>query len=473
MKKILLGVGLLILLFVYGCQQTTSEGNIAKTEVQFIGDQKVLVESKIVEDDFYTYSLHYPEIEAEEWNKEITEWVEGRLHRFLHEVSSLRTKDVHWQFELHIDFEMFHLSERFISMKMRESKFLGGANTEQRTVTFNFDRIEKRFLELSDVFQKRSNYLQTLSELSYEKLMDIPEMQELVWDEHFQSGIDPFEENFAAFTIDENKLHLFFQHYQVGPRSVGAPSIEIEVEEISSLLNNKYASLFLNEKQHDENEQIENEPMVTLDVTEPHPDKKQVALTFDDGPHPTYTSQVLDILSQYEARATFFVLGNRIEFHPELLIRMMQEGHEIGNHSWSHPKFTNLTEQEILSQLNKTTAEIEKVVGQQEIIVRPPYGDTNEFVQQLIPYPIITWTVDTEDWKSRDRDQIIQAVKEQVFDGAIILMHDIYPSTVAALDEAIDWLIEENYELVTVSELLVRNNDEALEAGSVYSSYKK
>ncbi len=476
MRKI--PVGLVILTFFLGfltsCQQATVQGE-EEQEQNKTGfpqlpsdDPRIHVVSKIAEYKNYQYAIHYPKIEAEIWNKEMKTWVKKKVQEFEDEVTTLSTPDQRWPYELHIDFEIFDLTDEIISVKFNESKFLGGAHTEERTFTYNFDRKDGKFIELAHLFKERSNYLKLLSDLAYEKLMDIPEMQELVWDEHFQAGIDPVENNFESFALNKGKLLIFFQRYQVGPNSIGSPMIEFTAEELQAMLKSGQLDIF---EQPDAGEGKETlEQLVPEDKPALDPNKKHVALTFDDGPHNSVTPQILDLLAKHDAHATFFVLGNRVEFHPELLVRIMKEGHEIGNHSWSHPQLTNLSEAEVKAQISKTNDEIEKIIGEKAKFIRPPYGAVNEMTRQYIDFPIINWTVDPKDWKSRDSEAVFLEVKKQVFDGAIILMHDIYPSTADALANVLVWLDEEGYQVVTVSDLLETDDKHSLEAGKVYSS---
>lgn len=204
------------------------------------------------------------------------------------------------------------------------------------------------------------------------------------------------------------------------------------------------------------------------------PNKKHVALTFDDGPHKEVTPKVLDILAKYNARATFFVLGNRAEFYSEILKRVISEGHEIGNHSWSHPHLARLSQNEIKNQLSKTNEQIVKTAGARVGLIRPPYGEINDAIESSVNGPIINWSVDTRDWDTRNPNEILSEVQSQVEDGSIILMHDIYPSTAELLTMVLDWLQKEGYQIVTVSALLgFSTASENPVAGKVYFQEKE
>lgn len=162
---------------------------------------------------------------------------------------------------------------------------------------------------------------------------------------------------------------------------------------------------------------------------------KCVALTYDDGPT-QYTGDVLDALSAGRARATFYVMGRRASKNPKALQRMVREGHELGNHSYTHPPFVRLTNDEIAEEFKRSDAVFVKAVGRKPATFRPPYGSFNARVLAQLDRPAITWDVDTLDWLHKNPSKMITAVKEQVQPGSIILMHDTHPAAVQATPES-------------------------------------
>lgn len=195
--------------------------------------------------------------------------------------------------------------------------------------------------------------------------------------------------------------------------------------------------------------QTESEPQQKPDMSE----TKKIALTFDDGPHKTRTLAVLDILKKYNVKATFFVLGSSVPGLETVLQREIAEGHEIGNHSWSHPDLTKVTAQQAREEFQKTQEVIFKAVNQYPKFMRPPYGVMNHAASEAIQSSYIMWNVDTLDWQTKDADAIAKEVFKNVKGGAIILMHDIHQSSVDSLEKFIPKLLEKGYEFVTVSEL--------------------
>jgi polysaccharide deacetylase family sporulation protein PdaB len=190
---------------------------------------------------------------------------------------------------------------------------------------------------------------------------------------------------------------------------------------------------------------------------------RKVALTFDDVPDPRFTPQVLDILKAKRVRATFFVVGTRAGKHPGLVRRIHREGHNIGNHSYSHPDFSKLSLEKMKEQISRAEQEIAGIVGFRPRLIRPPYG---EIVPRQLEwakrrgYTVVNWNVDSSDWRQLGAGRIFRNVTRSVKPGSVVLMHagggtgQSLSGTVRALPRIIDWLRENHYEPVTLTELL-------------------
>ncbi|MFC8519448.1 polysaccharide deacetylase family protein [Streptomyces sp. NPDC057257] len=180
---------------------------------------------------------------------------------------------------------------------------------------------------------------------------------------------------------------------------------------------------------------------------------KCMALTFDDGPAAPETATLLTYLAQYNARATFFTVGQNVAAHPELVRAEARAGHEVGNHSWNHPDLTKLTPEQIASQLDRTSAAIKAATGKAPTLFRPPYGAVNSTVRAATSMSPVLWTVDTEDWKYPDATKVAQTVITKAGRNDVVLMHDIHPTSVAAVPEILRTLTARGYHFVTVSHL--------------------
>lgn len=207
----------------------------------------------------------------------------------------------------------------------------------------------------------------------------------------------------------------------------------------------------------------------TVSIYGINPKKKMVALTYDDGPYTPVTNQILDVLEEYNGRATFFVVGSRVSTYKDCIKREYKLGCEIGNHTYNHTILTSVGASTIKSEISKTNDAVKKITGQAPTIVRTPGGAVNSTVRANVGYPMFNWSVDTLDWKYRNSSSVVSSIKSNVRDGSIVLMHDLYGSTGNATEEIVPWLVKNGYQLVTVSELMaVKGID--VQDGQLYNS---
>lgn len=197
--------------------------------------------------------------------------------------------------------------------------------------------------------------------------------------------------------------------------------------------------------------------------------KPMVALTFDDGPGP-YTDKILNCLEKYGARATFFVVGNRLGSYPSQLKREAELGMEIGGHSWAHKDLTALGAADVTADVKKVSDRVYELAGIRPAIIRPPYGSHNSTVRRAAGVPLILWNIDTLDWKTKNADSTYNAVMDKVKDGDIILMHDIHSATADAVERIVPALIDRGFQLVTVSEMGAARG--GLAPGKAYGSLR-
>lgn len=202
-------------------------------------------------------------------------------------------------------------------------------------------------------------------------------------------------------------------------------------------------------------------PLPTNDGT-----NKYVAFTFDDGPSPSTTTRLLDILARENVPATFFVIGNLAARNPQIIARAVAEGHVVGNHSWGHANLGRMSSANIVADLTRTNNAIKNATGVEPTLLRPPYGATSRTLQNSANLPLILWSVDTRDWESRNVNSIYNIVARNVKSGSIVLFHDIYPTTITAVERLIPALKKAGFTFVTVPELL----GQPLQNGRIYYS---
>ncbi len=188
---------------------------------------------------------------------------------------------------------------------------------------------------------------------------------------------------------------------------------------------------------------------------EPGQEPKKIALTFDDGPHPVYTEQMLEVLDENQVPATFFLLGQNIEGHEEVVKEIAEKGHLIGNHTFHHVQITGMSAEQAYEEIDQTSRLIEELTGKGTEYVRPPFGTWNTGLESELDLIPVMWTIDTKDWTTENVDAIVNHVVKNAGENDIILMHDSYKSTVEATERIIKLLKAEGFEFVTVDEVVM------------------
>lgn len=183
-------------------------------------------------------------------------------------------------------------------------------------------------------------------------------------------------------------------------------------------------------------------------------DAPMVALTFDDGSNNSTTGRILDVIEQYGCRATFFVVGNRLKANASSVQRASSLGCEIGSHSYDHAQLKGMKSSGIKKEFSKTNDVLKELIGKKAPVVRTPYGSTDKKVLKAVKYPVILWSIDSRDWETRNKKKTVKNIMNTVKDGDIILMHDLYEETADAVEVIVPRLLNQGYQLVTVSEMM-------------------
>lgn len=195
---------------------------------------------------------------------------------------------------------------------------------------------------------------------------------------------------------------------------------------------------------------------------------KFIAITYDDGPHPQNTPRLLDILRARNIKATFYVIGRSVDLYPQIVRRTVAEGHEMGNHTYTHRLMTKLGDSEVRSELSRTQDAVTRAAGVRMKTMRPPYGGLlqrqRELVHQEFGYPTILWSVDPLDWKRPGASVITSRILENTAPGGIVLAHDLHAQTVDAMPATLDGLLRRGFQFVTVSQLIAMKQEPAATA---------
>lgn len=205
---------------------------------------------------------------------------------------------------------------------------------------------------------------------------------------------------------------------------------------------------------------------VLTQVCEP----KLIALTFDDGPRRSTTEKLLNGLAQRGVQATFFLIGKQVPGNEDLLRRMDEEGHQIGIHTYDHVVLTGLNAVDFSAQVDLTRTVLKNVLGHNDFLLRPPYGMVDSGVRRRAGCPIILWSIDPEDWNDKNTDRIVKHVVSRAKDGDIVLLHDIYSTSVEAALRIVDELHQKGFYFVTVDELAAQRHI-TMQAGVSYPNF--
>lgn len=263
--------------------------------------------------------------------------------------------------------------------------------------------------------------------------------------DNWKDYVSDSTENFNDFAVTEDDVIFFFKEGTLLNSSEGITSIRISKEELKDSFRSAALDRYVD------------------------PSKPMVALTYDDGPGGKSEEEILDCLENRGATATFFYTGNRVGSDKGKIERARRMGCEIGNHTWDHALLTKLSQQDVKEQIQKTNEAIKNACGAYPTLFRPSYGATNDQINESVGMPVIMWSLDTLDWKSRNADKIISSVcSGKNLDGKIILMHSLYGSTAEATKKIVPWLQENGYQTVTVSDLIKYKKGEDAQNGKVY-----
>ncbi len=435
------------------------------------------------------YAVHYPFFNNSAVDAQIDAVTAGLIAHFNEEYAAYHEET---QATMAVNYESYLYCGRVISVYFRVDVRDASANRSAiRTYVFDLDSGKEIFAE--DGVLLKGEYLSAFSQAVKQYLAADAKYEEALKDEAFIGRTEAKDENFRLFYIDESGLVLLFEKGTAAPARFGVIAVSIPLEQIRDFLMIYPADATDGPDRNTPGPENTVTPRPTPEVTptptptaapptmnpDVDPSRPVIAFTFDDGPDPdkssskapykSCTDELLNILKENGARASFFVLGECVSWSPEKIRRAAEEGNEICNHTYHHKNLKKLTEEEIRKEIEDTNALIEKYTGKKAPYVRLPGGGYNDTVLAAVDYPIVHWSVDTKDWDWKDKDKIIAEVKGKVKDGDIVLFHDIYPSTVEACRELIPALIAEGFQLVTVSELMAAREVD-IEPGRIYYS---
>lgn len=461
----LLGIlgAIALVLFLFNDQSVISSNNIIDSkETTKSAYPGVDIVTEINDEKLYSLAIHYPEFKETFLNEQIQQYVSLGKGEFLNHVEQNRQHLKEAQASLYITFDIYPIDKDLYSIVFNMESYVVGANGQQSSKIFLVDVNSNRFIQQTEIIIDNEVNRDKLFHLLLKKFEASEEYRDFLFKDYLKEWINDPHNHFSNMFLTEDFLAFKFDKYLVTAGAAGSPEIYLPLEEVREFLREDWQKRLDIPKENDEalepdkvpepNEQEDSEKDIGDNIS---PNKKRVALTFDDGPHNTNTPKILELLDKYNAKATFFMLGTRVDFYPDIAKEIVERGHEPGNHTWHHRDLTTLSKAEINLEIERTNVAIKKATGKEPILYRPPYGSINNQVREAVNKPAILWTVDTLDWKSRNAHKVLKEVQKNVEDGSIILMHDIHDTTVEAVALVLEFLDKEGYECVTVSELHV------------------
>lgn len=420
--------------------------------------------NELSETDEYTLSISYPLTGSEAIDLSIQSWADEQKALFLEEVK-MSGENKTFPSHLNIQVETNDIGNNIYHIILSASHYNGGANGTVHLASFTIDIDQEKHITLQDLFKQTYDdvFVEKISSEIQKEVESNEEYAEFIDSTLLDEVLQNMDE--WKWSIHEDSFTMYFDKYEIGPGSLGAITLEISLDRLDSFLREQWKDTFLlqeDEKEDQATEENRDESLEENDHEENNSSHianydKYIALTFDDGPQPNVTPRILETLEEYDAIATFFMLGIQVEYYPEIASLVASQGHEIANHTTNHSDLTLLSKEKIKAHIIETNQIIEDATGVKSVLFRPPYGAYNDYVQEIVEeldLTMILWTVDSLDWKNRNANAVYSAVMDDVEVGSNVLMHDIHPTTADALPGLLETLTNEGYQFVTVSQLL-------------------
>lgn len=440
-----------VLFYFHSTQPPAQRPTVLEDEKYYFTDSRYAgIRSKFVTRDtkHEKVSIEYPITSNSKINKLIARAIDRADGDFRHTATNAPTFDR--PMTETISYQVTHNNSAALSMIVNIKQDMHGAHPVSLTHFWTFDKKSGEVISLSDLTEQsekateeivaaaRNNINETIKQRQQPEL----DLSETITQETLSNFVIIDGGNSLAWPIGQASLL---------PSAYGEMTIKVPITAVAKYLQNSTAR------------KLANVPKPPEPKPNPAPAAppaansggKVIALTFDDGPGP-YTTQLLDILDQHGAKATFFLIGSKVSAQADVLRRMHSRGHQLGNHSWSHPELPKLPVGQIAGEIDRTNDAIKQATGVTPAILRPPYGAVNGVVLEQLRVrgmSSILWSVDTRDWADRNSDIVCSRAVAGAHPGAIILMHDIHQTSVGAVPCILNALKQQGYSFVTVQGL--------------------
>lgn len=417
------------------------------------------IETVTEETDYYTLSMSRILTDSDELTEHLNEWSIEQKTQFKEQIEDEVNEDSSHRGHFNLQVDTIEVTDDLYALNFHSYSIVPGqASGMIELESFVVDLSETQIIALEDVIATDETNLEGLQSLISEQLaQDFSESGDNYFEEMSKDAITNWSE--WTWTFTDEGFAVLFEQYEVAPGSAGTIQIEVPFDKLKPYFQEAFAErLSVTTETETENEPTQEiDPETEEEDVSASSNGKYVALTFDDGPHPSVTSAVLNHLDDFDAKATFFVLGSQAAYYPDLVRHTAAAGHEIANHTMNHIDLSITGAEQIRSEISQAEEIIKEATDQPIRLFRPPYGARNDSVDQIIAeegYTSVLWSVDSLDWKSRDAEAIYDKVMSNTENGSIILLHDIHEATAEALPMILESLSEQGYEMITVSEFM-------------------
>ena len=406
----------------------------------FINHQRDFYEKE--QNKNYTVEINYPNVKSKQLLAYSDDYIKNKKKEFKEEISKEEPLNSS-KYEFKADYEI-NDNNNILGLHLNISEYTGGAHHIRYDKSYYYNKESNEIVSIKDFLEKDTS-LDKLANLSYYYVMKYSDDNNLNFDkEGVKEGLSSNLNNFEHFNFIDDGLEFIFPPYQIAYYAAGEIKIVIPYDELNGIIKNKYLKYSKNNNIKQDNNRNLKE----------FSNKKLIAFTFDDGPSYIGTNKLLDNLDKYNARVTFFVLGSRVENYKDTLTKAYKMGNTIGSHTYSHSNLLKLDNYSVMDEIKKTNEAIKNITGSETIYLRPPYGNINSDIKNISNMYTILWDLDTEDWKYKDKDRIADYIVSNAHDGAIVLLHDLYETSVDGALLAMERLEKEGYAFVTIDEMI-------------------
>ena len=384
----------------------------------------------------YKININIPEKSSNILDNEIDNYVKNQTNEFFSQIDISIDKNVNFDITYEVSSKDNIKKVALISKKTIESQY------KYDLKTIYYDQLNDKLITLIDYFDRYENF-EILSDICYHAIKYELKMKSInVDDEIIKNASSTNLENYDSFEFIESGLKIDFILKQ--PKDIQI-SVTLPYSQINYLLKSEYRHELTHPYKRDISQFV---------------GKKLIAFTFDDGPNSTTTKILLDGLNKYNAKVTFFVLGNKANANSQILKRAYIEGNQIGSHTYNHKNLIRLSANQIKGEINNTNSVIREIIGVEPSVFRPPYGNINPTVKKYVNVPIIMWNIDPLDWTYKDKEIVKNNIISEAEDGDIILVHDIYLSSVEGALLAMEELYKQGFAFVTIEEMMLLKQTE-------------